>query len=143
MKRKFTIIPFLAVLAVLASCGEKESVEPELMAIDKAVSFEIFAHKAFSTSYFADHEATIRLSIKKVDSATMAETVVFDTVFTKPLKDVPLVLDKMVIREDVPGVVTEKEWVSVHSGFSVGQEAYFSSEFLPVDKQELKVEVAL
>lgn len=141
MKLKSTFLFALAAIATLASCDKNENIAtPAPVAVEKTVMFEIFSTKDYSTSYHADQEATVVLSIRRTDKATMKETVVFDSTFTKLLKDIPLEANQIVIVKKMP-VVAQNEWVNIGSGSRVGAFSYGSYEYFPEEQLEKKVEI--
>ena len=143
MKRKILSLFGLAILAGFTSCVKKDEVSPKVVTVDKTAVFEVYAHKDYTNSYYADYEATIHLRIYRGDKGTMGEPLVFDTTFTKLLKDLPLEGNKLVIRKVVPDVDAQKEWVSLGSGYRVGAEAYGSYEPVPDGENNKKIKVVL
>lgn len=134
----------LAVLGTLTSCDkDKNNVVPAPVAVDKTVIFEIFATKDYTASYNADHEARINLSISKTNNTTMVEIVVFDTTFTKVLKEFPLEANKLVITKKLSGVINQNEWIGIGSGSRVGAVAYGTYESLPEYELQKVIKVAL
>ncbi|WP_018476945.1 hypothetical protein [Pontibacter roseus] len=144
MKPRFILLFTAAMCCTLASCGKDEKEEtPVPEAVDKRVVFEVYTTTDYTKSQYANREASITLRIRRGDMGMVQETTVFDTTFVRALKDIPLQDGKLVIKKTVPAVLNGEEWVAIGSGYSVGDEAFGSSEFLPAEQREFKVRLSL
>ena len=140
MKLKFTLLP---ALAILASCGKKDEVAPKPVPVNKTAIFEIFAIEDYTNSYEAEMEATIHLRIYRGEKGKLGEPLVFDSTFTKLLKDLPVESNKIVIRKSIPNVDTEKEFVSLGSGYRVGSNGYGSYEPVADEEKQPVIKIRL
>lgn len=140
---KKTSLLLLATVAMLAACGDKDEVAPAPVAVDKIITYKVFAGRDYTNSHYADHEATVYLTIRRSDRASLNETVVFDTTFTKALKDFPLESKPILIRKKIQDVLVEKENIGVGSGTSVGAYSFGSYKTLPDSETEKTIKVVL
>lgn len=143
MRVKTTLLFTFVLLGILASCDTKEAVEPQPVFVDKVVKFEVFASGDHSNSYYANHDATIHLRIYRTDKIDMVEKLVFDSTFTRVLKDLPLKASKLVITKEITAVSEKDEWVSIGSGYSVGPHSYGAYVPFPAGELEKTEEIVL
>ena len=143
MKLKFTLVSALIAVALLASCGKKDEVAPKPVLLNKTATFEIFALKDYTNSYEAEMEATIHLRIYRGEKGKLGEPLVFDSTFTRLLKDLPVEANKIVIRKSIPNVDTEKEFVSLGSGYRVGSFGYGSYDPVTDEEEQPVIKIKL